>query len=125
MRPRTATLPTRKVGAPVSGALKEALISIRLSLTVGSRWRTLPASHRAPGATAVCATLSAETPMPNAAAEEVRRKSRRLMLMGPPDMNRAARSPAQRTHYTRDTRALLLYSCLAVRPTCPDGRMVG
>src|SRR4029077_18446563 len=43
IRPATLVLPTRKVGAAPSGSANDALISIALSLTVGSRWRNAPA----------------------------------------------------------------------------------
>jgi hypothetical protein len=55
MPPRTAASPTRSVGASVSGALKDTLMSMRLSLTVGSRCRTAPASQAAADGTGATA----------------------------------------------------------------------
>src|ERR1700730_1504114 len=80
MRPRTETLPTRRVGASASGAAKDVLISIRVSLTVGSRWRTRPGSHAPPagtGACADCANRSAGALTHSAAAADPRKNSRR------------------------------------------------
>src|SRR5215510_4672662 len=82
MRPRTEVPPTLSVGASLSGVLKDALISMRLSLIVGSRWRTLPASHRLAGAAAVeaCAIRSAGKDGRSETAAEARRKCRRSIV---------------------------------------------
>src|SRR5262249_27034093 len=79
MRPRTDVSPMRRDGSLISGVLKDALTSMRVSLTCGRMWRTLPASHIAPvGACACtgCASNSADMPKPNAAADDDFKNSR-------------------------------------------------
>src|SRR5450755_212822 len=86
MRPITDVPPTLSVGASVNGVLKDVLINIRVSLTVGNRWRKLPASHVAlSGAEtdAACANKSAGTASESAVAAELRKNFRRsLTSMG-------------------------------------------
>src|SRR5439155_1023546 len=95
MLPRTVRSPTRRRGSPSTGAVNDTLISIRLSLTVGSRCRTEPESQFAPGedwAVCDCAKRSAGTAAESAAAVEARRKSRRLVeLIFPSFLLRATR----------------------------------
>jgi hypothetical protein len=82
MRPRTDVSPTFSVGASVNGALKDALINILVSLTVGSRWSKLPASHFAlagAAADAACANKSAGTASESAVAVELRKNFRRSL----------------------------------------------
>src|SRR5712671_5565874 len=79
MRPRTDVAPTRSVGSAASGRLKDTLISMRLSLTVGSRWRTAPASQLLAGAAELtaCSIRSAGTASESETAAELRKKLRR------------------------------------------------
>src|SRR3981189_1135880 len=79
MRPRTDVAPTRSVGSAASGPLKDTLISMRLSLTVGSRWRTAPASQLLAGAAELtdCAIKAAGTASESETAAELRKKLRR------------------------------------------------
>src|SRR5450631_1310312 len=82
MRPRTDVPPTLNVGASVSGVLKDVLISILVSLTVGNRWRKPPASQVAlAGAETdtACANKSAGTASESAVAAELRRNFRRSL----------------------------------------------
>jgi hypothetical protein len=81
MRPRAVALPKRSVGTVLSGTVNEALISMRVSLTVGSRWRTRPASHvlAGDGAVAAWASRSAGAVSESPTAAELRRKLRRSM----------------------------------------------
>src|ERR1700737_3258976 len=99
MRPRTDVPPTLSVGASISGVLKDALISILVSLTVGSRWRKSPASHVAlPGAEtdAACANRSAGTVSESAVAAELCRNFRRsLTSMGGPSVFNAKKPHPQ------------------------------
>src|SRR5438034_2199317 len=109
MRPRPATFPTRNVGAPGSGALNDALIRMRLSLTWGSRWRTLPASQFADGAAAArpdSAMMSAGTPAASAADEVARRKSRRLKCMLAPGLRYGCDAMAIRPEFTGSERPI-------------------
>src|SRR5258708_40282259 len=79
MRPRTDVPSILSVGASVSGMLKDALISILVSLTVGNRWRKPPESHVAlPGAEtdAACANKSVGTASESAVAAEFRKNLR-------------------------------------------------
>ena len=67
-------------GSLISGVLKDALTSMRVSLTCGRMWRTLPASHVAlVGACtcAGCASNSADMPRPKATADDDFKNSRR------------------------------------------------
>src|SRR5205085_9903773 len=70
-------------GSLISGALKDALMSICVSLTCGRRCSTLPTYHvelvRA-CALAGGANNSAGMPRPKAAAEDDRKKSRLFMI---------------------------------------------
>src|SRR5262245_20969790 len=79
MRPRTDVPPTLRIGAAASGVVNDALMSIRLSLTVGSRWRTTPASHPPAGAgeLTACASKSEGAVSDSVAAAELRRNLRR------------------------------------------------
>jgi hypothetical protein len=82
MRPVTDVPPTLSVGASANAVLKDALISILVSLTVGNRWRRLPASHAAlAGAEtdAACANRSAGTVSASAVAAELRKNLRRSL----------------------------------------------
>src|SRR4249920_1964187 len=80
MRPCTEVLPTRRIGASDNGALNDILINIRVSLTVGRRWRTAPASHAPAGADefAACANRSAGAASAGGVAAVPRRNSRQL-----------------------------------------------
>jgi hypothetical protein len=74
-------LPTRKVGAAPSGSANDALISIALSLTVGSRWRSAPAFQvEEAGGLAAWASNSPGSAAKRAAPLEPERKSRLFMV---------------------------------------------
>src|SRR5260221_14441181 len=82
MRPRTDVPSILSVGASGSGMLKDDLISILVSLTVGNRWRKPPESHVAvPGAEtdAACANKSVGTASESAVAAEFRKNLRRSL----------------------------------------------
>ena len=76
--------------AAVCGALNETLISIRLSLTVGSRCRTIPVSQAPSDGAAAWAALairSAGALASSVAAVEALRKSRRSNRIATPLAN--------------------------------------
>src|SRR5260370_9427152 len=72
----------RSVGASISGERKEAFTRTRLSLTVGRRCRTRPASHLGDDGEVDAGTASPGTNRPNveaaAAIVDPRKKSRRF-----------------------------------------------
>ena len=75
-------LPTRKVGAAPSGSANDALISIALSLTVGSRWRRAPAFQvEEAGGLAAWASSSPGRVAKRAAPPVPERKSRQFMVI--------------------------------------------
>jgi hypothetical protein len=81
IRPETEVSSMRSIGAFGSGALNDALIRMRLSLTVGSRWRTEPGSQAVldgSGVVTDCAKRSAGTAAERAIAPEARKNSRRF-----------------------------------------------
>src|SRR5258707_15179588 len=77
----------RSVGASISGERKEAFTRTRLSLTVGRRCRTRPASHLGDDGEVDAGTASPGTNRPNVEAApaiaEPRKKSRRLKPVFP------------------------------------------
>src|SRR5258708_34535592 len=77
----------RSVGASISGERKEAFTRTRLSLTVGRRRRTRPASHLGDDGEVDAGTASPGTNRPNVEAApaiiDPRKKSRRLKSGSP------------------------------------------
>jgi hypothetical protein len=106
MWPVSDVPPTLSVGASVMGVLKDVLISILVSLTVGNRWRKPPASHAAlAGAEtdAAWANKSAGTANESAVAAELRRNPRRSLtgmgslpcVVSPNNRHSSQRVPSQ------------------------------
>src|SRR5262245_11601905 len=125
MRPRTAVSPTRNVGASVNGVLKDALMSMRLSLTVGSRCRTVPASQAAAdgtGATANCAKSSGDTAADRTSALEARRNSRRFAMLMVCILLRAAAS--SRPDHARGEGRPCSRAPVVRRPRSVDDRLI-
>src|SRR5262245_41119950 len=125
MRPRTAASPTRNVGASANGALKDALMRMRLSLTVGSRCRTAPASQAAAdgtGATADWAKSSGDTAADTASALEARRNSRRFAMLMVCLLPRAAAST--RPDHARGEGRPCSRAPVVRRPRSVDDRLI-
>jgi hypothetical protein len=82
IRPSMLVLPTRKVGAAPRGSANDALISIALPLTVGSRWRNAPALQvEEAGGLAAWASNSPGSVAKGAAPPVPERKSRLFMVI--------------------------------------------